>query len=148
MGSYETHPEWRLPLKDIDEEARNTDNEWYLDQGNHKSDIKQISKVHTLVHEEVFRGFLLPFLLQSLHRLSRCCLAPVGMTYQGSIDEAGKIIENPTSLMAYHSPTPSASWSANASLIISYQLVCLASRYAGWCIALLVVGYTTRARGY
>jgi hypothetical protein len=64
-----------------------------------------------------------------------------------SIDESDKIIEKYRLSYDLSLPGPSG-FLVNKHVIDHFcPLVCLASRYSGWCKILLAVGHTTRARG-
>jgi hypothetical protein len=81
------------PLKNIPEDIRTTDAQFFIDHGNHKSAIINNSKVQELLLDDVTRSYSLILPLDAAHHLKGICISPLGCQEQDTINDQGKIIK-------------------------------------------------------
>jgi hypothetical protein len=113
-----------FPLKEIDDDKRQEDNAWHLELVKKKSANMQSSKVRSMVHDEMVRGFSLPLPTSAITNLLRCSLTPFGMVDQGSIDDMDRLVEK-LGLAHDLSFKGSSGMSVNFRVIGCFLLACI-----------------------
>jgi hypothetical protein len=81
-----------FPLNYISPEDREQDLIFHANRGNHKSAIKNIEALRSIIKEDVEWGFALPLPIMALHFLPNASLAPLGCVKQSLVDVGGNCV--------------------------------------------------------
>jgi hypothetical protein len=105
-------------MEEITEDDRQQHNAALSARGNHKNAVNHPAFMRPIFESEVTKGWLLALPEDSYKLIPHALLGPIGLAFQGSIDETGKEIEKerPTHDLSFN-PVPELITSLNARVL-------------------------------